>query len=105
MTFPPRSVHVFTLALLLLGVRSGADSANGFWDVGQAVETTSGIILGHAASETTHVSEYLGIRYAKPPLGRLRFARPERFWNEREVFNASAFVRTSKVMFDFSRLD
>ncbi|KAH7353258.1 carboxylesterase [Plectosphaerella cucumerina] len=41
--------------------------------------TTNGLITGHAASNTTCVVEFLGIPYAKPPVGNLRFAPPERF--------------------------
>ncbi|KAL1851341.1 hypothetical protein Daus18300_012587 [Diaporthe australafricana] len=49
------------------------------FDVGQAVTTTSGIIQGHAAADRAEVSEYLGIPYAQPPIGDLRFAAPEPF--------------------------
>jgi hypothetical protein len=97
MTFSARLAQVFSLALLLSGVRSDDASAERKWQVGQAVDTTSGTILGHAAPVTTNVSEYLGIRFAKPPVGNLRFAKPERFWSDR-VFNASAFVRTSQLI-------
>ncbi|KAI4154657.1 MAG: hypothetical protein LQ340_001544 [Diploschistes diacapsis] len=48
------------------------------WTVGQPVQTTSGTVAGHAASNLTHVSEYLGIPYAQPPLGALRFKAPQK---------------------------
>jgi hypothetical protein len=100
-----RSVHVFVLALSLTGVRS---DVAGFidwrhlrhggvekkWSVGQAVETTSGIIIGHAAPVLTNVSEYLGIPYAKPPTGKLRFAKPHPFYGDKKI-NASSFVSFS----------
>ncbi|CAI7634474.1 unnamed protein product [Penicillium crustosum] len=41
------------------------------------VNTTSGMVSGHAASNTTGVSEYLGIPFAAPPVGALRFAPPQ----------------------------
>lgn len=43
------------------------------------VQTTNGPITGHVAPETSSscVVEYLGIPYAKPPLGDLRFAAPK----------------------------
>ena len=47
--------------------------------VGQAVKTTSGTVIGHAAKNRTQVSEYLGIPYAQPPVGNLRFAAPLAF--------------------------
>lgn len=43
------------------------------------VKTTNGPITGHAASNSDRVLEYLGIPYAKPPVGELRFAPPQRF--------------------------
>ncbi|KAF1810959.1 alpha/beta-hydrolase [Eremomyces bilateralis CBS 781.70] len=47
------------------------------WDIGQEVQTTSGTIKGHASSWQSEVSEYLGVPYAKPPVGDLRFAAPQ----------------------------
>lgn len=46
------------------------------WTIGQTVQTTSGPVNGHAALNESQVSEYLGIPFAKPPLGDLRFAAP-----------------------------
>lgn len=46
------------------------------WEIGQAVNTTSGSVQGHAASIANTVSEYLGIPFAKPTVGNLRFAAP-----------------------------
>jgi hypothetical protein len=59
-----------TLALSIREIRS--------WTPGQEVETQSGRIKGHVASwpSGTSISEYLGIPYAKPPVGSLRFAPP-----------------------------
>ena len=61
--------------------------------VGQTVRTTSGRVKGHAATWPGNeaVSEYLGIPYATPPLGSLRFAPPTRFKPKKSVFDASAF--------------
>ena len=60
--------------------------------VGQAVRTTSGSIVGRPASSRTDVSEYLGIPFAKPPVGDLRFAAPQAYVSS-GTFNATAFVR------------
>lgn len=49
------------------------------WTVGQTVHTNSGPVSGHPASNDSQVSEYLGIPYAQPPTGDLRFAAPVRF--------------------------
>ncbi|XP_014552299.1 hypothetical protein COCVIDRAFT_110675 [Bipolaris victoriae FI3] len=43
------------------------------------VETSSGIVVGHPASNKTHVTEFLGIRYAEAPVGELRFAAPKKY--------------------------
>lgn len=59
--------------------------------VGQIVNTTSGLILGQPASSRPEVSEYLGIPFAKSPVGNLRFAAPQAFTGT-GIINATAFV-------------
>src|SRR5689334_23299091 len=65
------------------------------WQVGQEVNTTSGIVIGHASARHKEVSEYLGtcsssspntfaygaigIPYAAAPIGKLRFMPPEKY--------------------------
>ncbi|KAJ5537231.1 Carboxylesterase type B [Penicillium frequentans] len=44
--------------------------------LGASVKTSSGLIIGHAGPQFPDVSEYLGIPYASPPMGQLRFAAP-----------------------------
>jgi len=61
------------------------------WEVGQIVRTTSGPVQGHAAANASDVSEYLGIPYAQPPVGNLRFQPPVRF-NGTKAINGSTFV-------------
>lgn len=60
--------------------------------VGQAVRTSSGSITGHPASSRPDVSEYLGIPFAKPPIGDLRFAAPEAYVGSGNI-NATVYVR------------
>lgn len=43
------------------------------------VSTTSGRIIGHTAPNRSEVTEFLGIPYAEPPIGDLRFAPPKPF--------------------------
>ncbi|PQE13480.1 hypothetical protein CJF32_00005356 [Rutstroemia sp. NJR-2017a WRK4] len=64
-------------AATLLTLGSLLSSANS-WKVGQSVQTTSGLVYGHAASNTS-VSEYLEIPYAEPPIGALRFEPPRKY--------------------------
>jgi cholinesterase len=61
------------------------------WAVGQPVKTSSGTVLGHNAKNKTAVSEYLGIPFAKPPIGPLRWAAPVRFEGSGSI-NASSYV-------------
>lgn len=57
------------------------DAAADTWQVGQAVKTTSGDVTGRPASYAGNeqVSEYLGIPYAAPPVGNLRWLAPQPF--------------------------
>ncbi|EGX94630.1 carboxylesterase, putative [Cordyceps militaris CM01] len=54
------------------------------------VNTTNGLVTGHAASNSQSVIEYLGIPYAKPPVGELRFAIPVRF-RDNKPYEAAYF--------------
>jgi cholinesterase len=70
---------------------SGAVAVPQEWKVGQTVKTTSGSILGHAGKVKAQVSEYLGIPFAQPPVGELRWASPKAFKSDK-TFNASDYV-------------
>jgi cholinesterase len=61
------------------------------WDVGRRVRTTSGFVTGHPAPNASQVSEYLGIPFAKPPVGELRFASPVAYVSQGTV-DGSNFV-------------
>jgi hypothetical protein len=76
-----------TSAFLLIGSAASA-CASGLqvlqerqanWTVGQTVQTNSGPVSGHPATNDSQVSEYLGIPFGKPPTGDLRFAAPVNF--------------------------
>ncbi|KAK4642104.1 hypothetical protein QC761_512060 [Podospora bellae-mahoneyi] len=55
------------------------------------VKTTSGLITGHLSPDASCAVEFLGIPYAKPPLGDLRFAPPQRLLTPDLSRNASSF--------------
>jgi len=61
------------------------------WTVGQTVQTSSGPVSGHAASNASQVSEYLGIPFAVPPVGDLRFAAPQKYSGNSSI-NGTSFV-------------
>ena len=64
------------------------------WTVGQTVHTSSGAVEGHAASTASEVSEYLGIPYAQPPVGNLRFQPPVRYSGKGKI-GGKSFVSAS----------
>ncbi|KAH6657018.1 carboxylesterase [Truncatella angustata] len=59
------------------------------WKIGQVVATSSGPVTGHDAGNSTGVSEYLGIPYAQPPVGELRFQPPVAYKNNSTISGAS----------------
>lgn len=61
------------------------------WTIGQTVQTSSGAVKGHPATNDSQVSEYLGIPYGQAPIGDLRFAAPVKFTGNASL-NGSAFV-------------
>jgi hypothetical protein len=77
------------LALLLSLVSAEISAA---WVVGETVVTTSGKIEGHANPWKKSVSEYLGVPYAQPPVGDLRWEAPLPFAYTQKTVVASKFV-------------
>ncbi|CZS94958.1 related to acetylcholinesterase precursor [Rhynchosporium agropyri] len=71
-----------TFSTKVLGIALSAASiaqAAGSWTVGQVVSTSSGSVKGHAAPVAVEVSEYLGIPFAQPPVGELRWTAPKAY--------------------------
>lgn len=64
----------------------------GFSPSRSRVFTTSGIVYGHSAPNASNVTEYLGIPYAQPPVGSLRFADPQAYSNRSRIIDGSAFA-------------
>jgi hypothetical protein len=61
------------------------------WSIGQTVQTSSGPVNGHGAPVKSDVSEYLGIPYAQPPVGTLRWQPPVNY-TETATINGTDFV-------------
>jgi cholinesterase len=55
------------------------------------VHTSNGLITGHPAPGVDRVREFLGIPYANPPIGDLRFS-PAEPYTGKDAFIASKFV-------------
>jgi carboxylesterase type B len=73
-------LHVFTLlsaALLSPGLVPGTMAGRSCAHHDLTVETKNGIVHGTVNPATPAVREFLGIPFAKPPLGDLRFAPPQ----------------------------
>jgi cholinesterase len=64
------------MRLTVIFVSIGLVQADDLFSVGQAVKTGSGVVTGRASPWHNNVSEYLGIPFAKPPIGQLRWAPP-----------------------------
>ncbi|KAH7360273.1 Alpha/Beta hydrolase protein [Rhexocercosporidium sp. MPI-PUGE-AT-0058] len=79
------------LAALAWTATATTPSGDSNWHVGQTVRTSSGSVQGHAAKDSPLVSEYLGIPYAKPPVGELRWAAPESLDTSAATINGSKF--------------
>jgi hypothetical protein len=92
---------VWTSSLVALTLLSNLDKVVGAsqrrQNVGEPVKTTSGTVVGHAAGLKPLVSEYLGIPFAKPPIGNLRFAAPQKFKGNGTI-HASDFVRSNRPL-------
>ncbi|KAL5085948.1 hypothetical protein Trisim1_009860 [Trichoderma cf. simile WF8] len=56
------------------------------------VPTTSGLITGHVPSNSDCVVEFLGIPYAQPPVGQLRFEAPVKLNASSKPFIASKYA-------------
>lgn len=83
----PLILTAAAVATLLGSVVAGSAQSN------QVQTSTGGIIVGHAASNKTTVTEFLGIRYAQAPVDELRFAAPKKYVAPQgTVFEASEWV-------------
>ncbi|KAJ0163964.1 Lipase 5 [Colletotrichum tanaceti] len=84
------SLHGLLRVVVATSCLVAANPISPRWTVGQSVTTTSGSVGGHAAPGADQVSEYLGIPYAQPPVGALRFQPPVKY-NGSSPISGSAF--------------
>jgi hypothetical protein len=81
----------FSLQFVLGVLVAGGTALPSQWAPGQSVKTTSGTVTGRAAAERKDVSEYVGIPYAKPPVGELRWAAPVKYTGTGSI-NGTVYV-------------
>ncbi|GJC85873.1 cholinesterase [Colletotrichum liriopes] len=86
------SLHTLLRVVVATSCLVVANPISPRWTIGQSIATTSGPVGGHAASGADQVSEYLGIPYAQPPVGILRFQPPVKY-NGSSPISGSAFGR------------
>ncbi len=87
--------HRAFIVSLLIMVTSGLEKTG-------IVETTKGRLQGvqFPASDSQHVNAYLGIPFAKPPTGKLRFLNPEPAESWKDVYDATQFPNTCSQAVD-----
>jgi Carboxylesterase family len=89
--FAMRSLALFSLVAASYALAAKLEERAANWTVGQTVQTSSGPVNGHSATNDSDVSEYLGIPFGQAPIGDLRFAAPLAF-NGTAPLNGSSFV-------------
>ncbi|CAG8950196.1 hypothetical protein HYFRA_00008433 [Hymenoscyphus fraxineus] len=85
----PVFLQLCVAALTLAGPLTDRQATSN-WTIGQTVQTSSGPVAGHAARNQSGVSEYLGIPFAQPPIGDLRFAAPVKYTGD-ATLNGTSF--------------
>ncbi|KAI5920032.1 carboxylesterase [Camillea tinctor] len=80
-----------------------AVAARDSWQVGQTVQTSSGSVEGHPSQWAPDVSEYLGIPFAKPPVGALRWQPPQLYLSNSTINGTSSGHQCPRLEPDPSR--
>jgi Carboxylesterase family len=87
------SLTIMRHSLALLALVHCFAQAQTAWKVGQEVSTSSGKMVGHPSVWKNQVSEYLGVPFAQPPVGDLRWAAPKAIKDGSKTINATKYVR------------
>ena len=100
-TYTMKFISILELALVHSSVRASAYPYRNTVTA-KPVNTSSGPVEGHIATNAENVYEYLGIPYAQPPVGELRFAAPQPYVGNNTI-NGTSFV--CYAPFNLSSLD
>ncbi|KAI9741692.1 MAG: hypothetical protein M1834_000077 [Cirrosporium novae-zelandiae] len=79
------SLLVFQLFFVLLGVSQVAQAV----DFNLSINTTIGTVRGFINGSTPDVAQFLGIPFAEPPVGQLRWARPQAKTRVKSIVDAT----------------
>jgi len=80
-----------TLATALLAAGAAVDAQA--FTAGRGVQTSSGTVVGRASPWKPGVSEYLGVPFAAPPVGDLRWAPPQPLRGAGRTATATKYLR------------
>lgn len=69
----------------------------------ETINTSNGNVIGHRVATSGDAWEYLGIPYAQPPVGQLRFVAPQKS-DHTGAYNVSGFVRTTVTAYAWDEL-
>lgn len=89
MLFTRSSVPALLASLLAIGAATGSSCSNS--GASLTVPTTSGELTGTINATSPNVRQFLGIPYAEPPVGGLRFQPPSPYTSD-DAINTTAFA-------------
>ncbi|KAI5194626.1 chlorogenic acid esterase precursor [Aureobasidium subglaciale] len=85
--------------IVIFGILSLARPSSALVNNGLTVNTTSGQLKGFVNETAPDVRQFLGIPYARPPIGALRFAPPVDFVSGQDTINATTLPNSCMQQF------
>lgn len=94
--FLPIFLSQLAIYVCVLAAPTGSDNQ------GLLIKTTSGTVQGIVNATTPNVRQFLGIPYAEPPIGALRFAAPQAKSASTAIINATKLPASCMQQFSNS---